>query len=92
MHHSPTVGFGYGFVGGLYYGPTKFGQFSKNAGNDYFKTVVHTKYSLYKLQYILSAWRVVQIMVQMTQPEFVDSEFSQVYFDALVFKYLSQFM
>ena len=32
--------------------------------------------------YILSAWKVVQ----MTQPEFVDS---QVYFDALVLKYLS---
>ena len=34
------------------------------------------------VQYILSAWKVVQ----MSQTEFVDS---QVYFDALVLKYLS---
>jgi hypothetical protein len=41
---------------------------------------VRTKCNLYNIY--LSAWKVVQ----MTQPEFVDS---QIYFDALVLKYLS---
>ena len=57
-------------------------RIKKNAENDYFKTDVRTKLLSSPVQYILSGWKVVQ----MTQPEFVDS---QVYFDALVLKYLS---
>jgi hypothetical protein len=57
-------------------------RIKKNAENDYFKTDVRTKLLSIPVQYILSGWKVVQ----MTQPEFVDS---QVYFDALVLKYLS---
>ena len=61
--------------------PPNLVDFPKIVGIDYFKSNVRTKYTMCT-QYILSAWKVVQ----MTQPEFVDS---QVYFDALVLKYLS---
>jgi hypothetical protein len=60
--------------------PPNLANFPKNAEKLLFQKQL--SHQVHLVQYILSAWKVVQ----MPQPEFVDS---QVYFDALVLKYLS---
>jgi hypothetical protein len=60
--------------------PPNLVKFKKKYGKWLFQK--QRSHQVHPLQYIWSAWKVVQ----MTQPEFVDS---QVYFDALVLQYLS---
>ena len=68
-----------------FYGPAKYYRtivwsISQNCRKWQFQN--RRSHQVHPVQYILSVWKVVQ----MTQPEFVDS---QVYFDPLVLKYLS---